>query len=57
MSVQGYWADLPSPAFAELPTETVAVLPLGATRRFLVDPSAVERRSSFSARSPSDPGT
>lgn len=33
MSVQGYWADLPSSAFAELPEGCVAVLPLGATEQ------------------------
>ncbi|MDD9730531.1 creatininase family protein [Mameliella sp. AT18] len=33
MSVQGYWADLPSAAFPDLPQETVAVLPLGATEQ------------------------
>ncbi len=30
MSVQGYWADLPSRAFDDLPEDMVAVLPLGA---------------------------
>ncbi len=30
MSVQGYWADLSSPAFKDLPRDTIAVLPLGA---------------------------
>ncbi|WP_421906577.1 creatininase family protein [Mameliella sp.] len=33
MSVQGYWADLPSAAFPDLPQVTVAVLPLGATEQ------------------------
>lgn len=33
MSVQGYWADLPTPSFADLPAQTVAVLPLGATEQ------------------------
>ncbi len=33
MSVQGYWADLPSSAFGELPGDAVAVLPLGATEQ------------------------
>lgn len=33
MTVQGYWADLPSPAFRDLPADTVAVLPLGATEQ------------------------
>ena len=33
MSVQGYWADLPSSAFPDLPDDTVAVLPLGATEQ------------------------
>ena len=33
MSVQGYWADLPSRAFAALPDDAVAVLPLGATEQ------------------------
>ena len=33
MSIQGYWADLPSPAFPDLPDDTVAVLPLGATEQ------------------------
>lgn len=33
MSVQGYWADLPSSAFADLPADMVAVLPLGATEQ------------------------
>ncbi|MDW4500045.1 creatininase family protein [Sulfitobacter sp. D35] len=33
MSVQGYWADLPSRAFRDLPRDTVAVLPLGATEQ------------------------
>ena len=33
MSVQGYWADLPSSAFPDLPDGTVAVLPLGATEQ------------------------
>lgn len=31
--VQGYWADLPSSAFADLPGDTIAVLPLGATEQ------------------------
>lgn len=30
MSFQGYWADLPSPAFGDLPDDLIAVLPLGA---------------------------
>ncbi len=33
MSVQGYWTDLPSARFRDLPAETVAVLPLGATEQ------------------------
>lgn len=33
MSVQGYWAELPSSAFRTLPDDTVAVLPLGATEQ------------------------
>jgi creatinine amidohydrolase len=33
VTVQGYWADLPSPAFRDLPADTVAVLPLGATEQ------------------------
>ena len=33
MSVQGYWADLPAPAFRDLPAGLVAVLPLGATEQ------------------------
>lgn len=33
MSVQGYWADLPCGAFRDLPGDTVAVLPLGATEQ------------------------
>ncbi|WP_270729633.1 creatininase family protein [Shimia sp. Alg240-R146] len=33
MTVQGYWADLPSSAFAKLPETTVAVLPIGATEQ------------------------
>ncbi|MEY8842483.1 creatininase family protein [Cribrihabitans sp. XS_ASV171] len=33
MSVQGYWSDLPSPAFEALPGDAVAVLPLGATEQ------------------------
>lgn len=31
--VQGYWADLPSRTFDALPTDIVAVLPLGATEQ------------------------
>lgn len=30
MTVQGYWADLKAPSFCELPTDLVAVLPIGA---------------------------
>ena len=30
MSVQGYWADLPSHAFEGLPGGTIAILPIGA---------------------------
>lgn len=30
MSVQGYWADLRAPVFRDLPTDLVAVLPIGA---------------------------
>ncbi|MBE1284002.1 MAG: creatininase family protein [Rhodobacteraceae bacterium] len=30
MSMQGYWADLKAPAFRDLPSDLVAVLPLGA---------------------------
>lgn len=30
MSVQGYWADLKAPAFDKLPSDLVAVLPVGA---------------------------
>ena len=30
MSVQGYWADLKAPAFRKLPSDLVAVLPVGA---------------------------
>ncbi|KUJ85264.1 creatininase [Ruegeria marisrubri] len=33
MSVQGFWADLPTPDFRALPGDTVAVLPLGATEQ------------------------
>ena len=33
MSVQGYWSDLPSSAFRALPSDTIAVLPLGATEQ------------------------
>jgi len=33
MSVQGYWADLPSATFGDLPDDIVAVLPLGATEQ------------------------
>ncbi|MBY6160095.1 creatininase family protein [Mameliella alba] len=33
MSVQGLWAELPSSAFEDLPSDTVAVLPLGATEQ------------------------
>ncbi|SDD42601.1 creatininase family protein [Ruegeria marina] len=33
MSVRGFWADLPSPAFRDLPADTIAVLPLGATEQ------------------------
>lgn len=33
MSVQGYWADLPSDAFRALSPDTVAILPLGATEQ------------------------
>lgn len=30
MSLQGYWADLKAPAFRDLPSDLVAVLPVGA---------------------------
>ncbi len=33
MSVQGYWADLPSHAFEGLPGGTIAILPIGATEQ------------------------
>ena len=33
MSIQGYWADLPAPAFHDLPDDLVAVLPCGATEQ------------------------
>lgn len=33
MTVQGYWADLPSSAFDELPQGCIAVLPLGAVEQ------------------------
>lgn len=33
MSVQGYWAELKAPDFHDLPPDTVAVLPLGATEQ------------------------
>ena len=33
MSVQGYWADLPSRDIATLPTGAIAVLPIGATEQ------------------------
>ncbi|MDF1727083.1 MAG: creatininase family protein [Sulfitobacter sp.] len=33
MSLQGYWADQPSRAFADLPDDLVAILPLGATEQ------------------------
>jgi len=33
MSVQGHWADLKAPDFGALPSDTVAVLPLGATEQ------------------------
>ncbi|MFC3613774.1 creatininase family protein [Lutimaribacter marinistellae] len=33
MSVQGFWADLPSSSFSTLAEDTVAVLPLGATEQ------------------------
>lgn len=33
MSVQGYWADLPSSKFETLPADMVAVLPIGATEQ------------------------
>jgi creatinine amidohydrolase len=32
-TLQGYWADLPSPALADLPPDLVALLPLGATEQ------------------------
>ncbi|MEQ9259779.1 MAG: creatininase family protein [Roseovarius sp.] len=33
MSVQGYWADLKAPDFADLPGGTVAILPIGAVEQ------------------------
>ncbi|MEQ9693004.1 creatininase family protein [Shimia sp. SDUM112013] len=30
---QGYWADLKAPDFADLPEDTIAILPLGATEQ------------------------
>ena len=33
MTVQGYWADQPTTAFADLPGDCIAVLPLGATEQ------------------------
>lgn len=33
MSVQGYWADLKSPDFRDLPEDAVAILPTGATEQ------------------------
>ena len=33
MSLQGYWADLTSSAFRDLPADLVAILPLGATEQ------------------------
>lgn len=33
MSIQGFWADYPSSTFDNLPADTVAVLPLGATEQ------------------------
>lgn len=33
MRVQGYWADLKAPDFRDLPADTIAILPLGATEQ------------------------
>ena len=33
MSVQGYWSDLQSSAFSDLPSDAIAVLPIGATEQ------------------------
>ncbi|MEM7520304.1 MAG: creatininase family protein [Pseudomonadota bacterium] len=33
MSLQGYWAEMPSRAFKALPSDAVAVLPIGATEQ------------------------
>ncbi|MBN8291845.1 creatininase family protein [Rhodobacter sp. NTK016B] len=33
MSTQGYWAKMPAPTFLDLPEDTIAVLPLGATEQ------------------------
>lgn len=33
MRVQGYWADLKAPDFQDLPEDTIAILPLGATEQ------------------------